>query len=54
MCNNPSPKTYLAKRMFPLHARVMDFFDTAEEKNHQCAMYNIYNLDAFFKEAYNN
>ena len=30
MCNDPSPKIYLAKIMFPLHARVMALFDTAE------------------------
>ena len=54
MCNDPFPKTYLAKMMLPLHARVMAFFDTVEEKHHQCAMYNIYNLDSFYKEVYNH
>ena len=28
-------------------------FDTVEGKYHQCAMDNIYKLDAFFKAAYN-
>ena len=32
----------------------MAFFDTVDEKNHQCAMDNLYNSDAFFKEAYNH
>ena len=38
MCNDSLPKTYLDKRMLSLHTRVMAFFDTVEEKNHQCAM----------------
>ena len=54
MCKEPSPKTYLAKRMLPLHARVMAFFFTVEGKHHQFPMDNIYNSDAFFKEAYNH
>ena len=39
--------------MLPLNYRVMEFFDTVEEKYHQCAMYNLYNSDAFYKAAYN-
>ena len=54
MCNDSLPKKYLAKRMLPLHARVMDIFDTVEEKHHKCTMDNIYNLDAFFKSSYNH
>ena len=53
MCNDYSPKQYLDKRMLPLHARVVVFFDTVEGKHHQCAMYNLYNSDAFFMKAYN-
>ena len=49
ICKYPLPKTYLAKRMLPLHARVIVFFDTVEEKHHQFAMDNIYNSDAFFQ-----
>ena len=49
MCNDPSPKTYLAKSILSLHARVMAFFDNVEEKHHQCVMDNLYNSDAFFK-----
>ena len=44
----------LDKSMLPLHARVMDFFDTVEEKDHKCAMCNIYNSDEVFKAAYNH
>ena len=47
-------KKVLSKKIFPLHARVMDFFDTVDEKRHQCAMDNIYNSDDFLKAAYNN
>ena len=47
-------KKVLSKKIFPLHARVVDFFDTVEGKNYQCASYNIYNSDTFFKEEYNN
>ena len=54
MWNDPLPKTYLAKKILPLHARVMAFFDTVEEKHHQCAMDHLYNSDAFFKGAYNH
>ena len=43
ICNDPLEKTYLAKRMLPLHSRVMDFFGTVDEKHHQCAIYNLYN-----------
>ena len=43
MCTDTFPKKHLAKRILPLHARVMEFFDTVEEKHYQCAMYNIYN-----------
>ena len=28
ICNDPSPETYLAKYVLPLHARVMALFDT--------------------------
>ena len=48
MCNDPLSKIYLAKRMVPLHAIVVAFFDTVR------AMYNIYNSDAFSKAAYNH
>ena len=41
MYNDPSPKTYLAKRMLQIHPRMMAFFYTVEEKHHQCAMDNI-------------
>ena len=51
MCNDPLSKTYLAKRMLSLHAIVMAFFDTVEEKHHKCAMNNIYKSDAFFRAA---
>ena len=51
MFNDTSSKYYLAKRMLPLHARVMAIFDTVEEKRHQYAMDNIYNSDTFFKAA---
>ena len=51
MCNDPSPKKNLAKKMLQLHARVMAFFDTMEEKHHQCAMYNLYNSDCFFQDS---
>ena len=54
MCNDPLPKIYLAKRMVPLHAIVVAFFDTVEGKYHQRAMYNIYNSDAFSKASYNH
>ena len=54
MCNNPLPKTYLAKSMLPLYDIVMAFFDNVEETHHQCAMDNIYNSAAFFKAAYNH
>ena len=47
-------KTYLAKRILPLYARVMDFFDTEEGKHHQRAMENLYNLEAFFKAVNNH
>ena len=40
--------------MLPPHARVMAFFYTTEEKHHQCAMGNLFNLDAFYKAAYNH
>ena len=30
MCSSPTPKTYLAKRTLPLHARVIELFDTVE------------------------
>ena len=40
--------------MLPLHAKVMDLFDTLREKHHQQAMYNICNSAAFFKAAYNH
>ena len=49
-----SLKKYLAKRMLPLYARVVDFFDTEEGKHHQCAMENLYNSDAFFKAVNNH
>ena len=52
MCNDPLPKTDLAKSFFPFYARVMAFFDTVDEKHHQCVMYHIYNLDAFIKAEY--
>ena len=51
MCNYTSPKIYLSKRMLPLHARVMDFFDIMEVKYHQCEMDNMYNSGTFFKAA---
>ena len=51
MCNDPSQKTYLAKRMFPLNDRVMVSFDAVEGKHRQCAMDNLYNSDAFFEAA---
>ena len=54
MCNGPLPKTYVSKIMLPLHNRVMDSFDTVDEKQHQCAMYYVCNLAAFFKEVYNH
>ena len=54
MCNDPVSKIYLSKRMFSLGARVMDLFDTVEEKHHQCAIYNLCNSDNFFKAAYNH
>ena len=44
----------LAKRMFPLHARVTALFGTVEIKHHQCAMDDLYNSAAFFKVAYNH
>ena len=53
MCNDPLPKIYLDRRILPLHSRVMEIFDTLEQKHHQCAMDNIYNSAAFFKVAYN-
>ena len=28
---------------------IMVFFYTVEEKHHKCAMYNLYNSDAFFQ-----
>ena len=43
MCNDPLSKKILAKRMLPLHDRVVAFFDTVEGKHHQFAMYNLYN-----------
>ena len=54
MCNDTSPKAYLAKRMLPLHDRVMDFLNAVEVKHHKRAMYNLYNSDASFKAAYNH
>ena len=54
MCNDPEPKTYLDKRMSPLHDIVMTLFDTVEEKHHRCSMYNLYNSATFFKVAYNH
>ena len=30
MCNDPFPNIYLAIRMLPLHARVIDIFDSVE------------------------
>ena len=38
MCNDPVPKTYLANRLPPFHARLMALFGTVDEKHHQCAM----------------
>ena len=32
MCNDPLTKKYLDKRILSLHARVIAFFDTVEEK----------------------
>ena len=44
----------ISKRMLPIHATVMDFFDTVDEKNHQRAMDNLYSSDDFFKAVYNH
>ena len=44
-------KKYLAKSIFPLHARLVAIFYAAEEKHHQCAMDHLYNSAAFFKAA---
>ena len=54
MCNDPFPNTYLAKRVLPIHARAMAFFENVEEKHYQRAMDNLYNADAFIKAAYNH
>ena len=43
MCDDPSSKTYLAKRMLLFHSRVIEIFDTAEGKHHQCVMDDLYN-----------
>ena len=40
-------KTDLAKKMLPLHSRVMAFFDIMKEKHHQCTMNNLYHSDNF-------
>ena len=53
MCNDPLQKKCFAKRMLPLHLKVMFFFDTVEGKHHQRAMDNIYISGTFFKAAYN-
>ena len=52
--DDTSPKTCLSKRMLPLHARVMAFLDTVEEKHYQCAMDNLYKSGTFLKAAYNH
>ena len=51
MCNDTVSKTYLAKRMCPVDAITMAFFDTVEGKHHQCSMDNLYNSATFFKES---
>ena len=53
MWNDPVPKTYLSKSLYPLDAKVMALFDTTERKYHQWAMDNLYNSAIFFKEDYN-
>ena len=34
--------------------KVMEIFDTEEEKHHKPAMYSLYNQANFFKASYNN
>ena len=50
MCNDPFPKTYLSKIMFPLSDILIALFDTVEEKHNQCAMGNIYNSAEFSRQ----
>ena len=54
MCNDPSPETYLAKRMLSLNDIVVALFDNVEENNHQCTIHNLYNPAAFFKAVDNH
>ena len=53
MCNDPLQQKKIAKRMLPLHLKVMFIFDTVDGKHHQRAMDNIYISGTFFKAAYN-
>ena len=54
MFNVPVSKTYLSKSLYTLDDRVMALLDMLEEKNHQCAMHNLYNSATFFKAEYNH
>ena len=47
MCNYPMSKTNSSKRLSPLDSKVMDLFNTAEGKHHQCAMDDLYDSATF-------
>ena len=52
--NYPVSKTYLYKSLSPLDSILMSLFDDVEEKQHQCAMDNIYKSEKKFKAYYNH
>ena len=50
--NHPAPPKYLKMKLSPLHSRVMALFDSLTDRNHICAMDNLYNSDNFCRVSF--
>ena len=50
--NHPAPPKYLKMKLSPPHSRVMALFDSLTDRNHICAMDNLYNSATFCRVSF--